>query len=81
MNEPVAYPCFWEFRIIGTDETSLQQAAAECLPDSDFRFALANTSRGGTYLSATVRVEVPDEQIRNRIYQHLRAHPAVKMVL
>lgn len=77
----IEYPCQWEYRVIGKDETSLKKALGDCLGERLCEVAPGNTSAGGKYLSFQVTVTVSDRETRDRIYQKLSAHVAVTMVL
>jgi len=82
MNKPViAYPCQWSYRIIGTHEADLRQAAAECIDVSDVKISMSNQSPGKTYVSMNVAVEVTSELMRDCFFMALKDHPAVKYIL
>lgn len=75
------YPCEWEFRIIGTDESSLTQAASEILGGKKYELAFSNISKGGKYISLALTTVVESEEVRNNMYVTLRKHAAIKSVL
>ena len=82
MDHPVIeYPCQWSYRIIGTSEYELRQAAAECIDVSEVDIYLSNYSSKGSYVSLNVTVEVQSELMRDCFFMALRDHPAVKFIL
>jgi putative lipoic acid-binding regulatory protein len=82
MNEPtIEYPCEWSFRIIGTDEQALRQAASENLGALAYRVTLSNQSRGKKYLSMNITLNVETQAMRDQIFTALEEHPAVKFML
>jgi putative lipoic acid-binding regulatory protein len=76
----ITYPCLWLYKVIGEDATALAKAINTVCPVSTV-IAPSKTSSGGKYCSLNVEVEVADEAIRLAIYQNLKNHLAVKMVL
>jgi putative lipoic acid-binding regulatory protein len=82
MNEPtIEYPCEWSFRIIGTDEQALRQAASESLGTLANRVTLSNQSRGKKYLSMNIALDVETQAMRDQIFAALERHPAVRFML
>jgi putative lipoic acid-binding regulatory protein len=75
------YPCRWVYKIIGEDEGALRSAAAEVVQDREHSISLSRRSAERNYLSLNVEVVVHDEGDRVAIYDALRSHPAVKLVL
>ncbi len=75
------YPCPWEYKIIGTDEEAVRSAVAEILGKTDYDLTLSNTSRRGKYTSLLLELTVADEDHRIGLFESLRSHDAVIMVL
>jgi putative lipoic acid-binding regulatory protein len=50
----IEYPCFWEYKIIGTDEIMIKDAAANILADRTYDIIFSKTSRSGKYQSFSV---------------------------
>jgi len=75
------YPCRWVYKIIGEDEGALRSAAAEIVQAREHSISLSRKSAEGNYLSLNVEVVVHDEEDRVSIYEALRRHPAVALVL
>lgn len=81
MNTPkIEYPCQWSYRVIGTCEQQLRQAAAQCI-DVETTVSLGNQSSGNKYISLNLSLWVESEAMRDRIFAALQGHPAVKFIL
>lgn len=76
----ISYPCTWLYKVIGEDSSSLTRAIETVCPGRAFISPSKNSS-GGKYCSLNVEIEVSDEISRLAIYQNLKNHLAVKMVL
>ncbi|MFH2124711.1 MAG: DUF493 domain-containing protein [Pseudomonadota bacterium] len=76
----ITYPCVWLYKVIGEDVASLTRAITTVCP-AQASIAPSNTSSSGKYCSLNVEIEVADEACRLAIYQNLKNHLAVKMVL
>lgn len=75
------YPCRWVYKIIGTDEGALRSAIAEIVQAREHVVTLSRRSAAQNYCCLNVEVLVHNEQDRVGIYEALRAHPAVRLVL
>lgn len=76
----ISYPCVWQYKVIGEDVSSLTRAITTVCP-THCSLVTSKTSSGGKYCSLNVEIEVADEASRLAIYQNLKNHLAVKMVL
>lgn len=76
----ITYPCLWLYKVIGEDAAALARAINTVCPAPSVIIP-SKTSSGGKYCSLNVEVEVADEAARLAIYQNLKNHLAVKMVL
>jgi uncharacterized protein len=80
-NTPeIAYPCLWLYKVIGEDAAALVRAINAVCP-TPASIAPSKTSSNGKYCSLNVEIEVATESTRLAIYQNLKNHTAVKMVL
>jgi putative lipoic acid-binding regulatory protein len=75
------YPCQWGYKVIGTDEAGLKGAIAEVLQDILHSVKSSNRSASGKYICLDVDTLVASKDQRLTIYEGLRRHPAVKVVL
>lgn len=77
----VTYPCLWEYRLIGRDEELMRSAAAEVLADREHTITPSHQSSTGKYCSVLVEVTVADEDARLSIYDALKGHRDIIMIL
>ena len=75
------YPCQWLYKVIGIEEEQLRKAIAEIIPDTPCEINLSKSSSSGKYLCLNVELTVQSEEERNSIYESLKAHQHVKVVL
>ena len=75
------YPCQWLYKVIGIEEEQLRQAIAEIIPDTPYEINLSKSSSSGKYLCLNVELTVQSAEERNSIYESLKAHQHVKIVL
>ncbi len=77
----IAYPCQWDFRIIGRDSVAIRQAVREVVGETLYRLDESHVSSGGKYCSMALAVDVRDEDHRDAIFMALRNHKDVILVL
>lgn len=79
--EELKYPCEWDYRIIGTDESSIRHEIIAYLGDSGYSLNYSNTSSKGKYISLNLKTRVLDQGDRDRLFNALKQISGVKMVL
>ena len=77
----LTYPCRWEYKIIGSSQRDIEQAVREVVAELEYTLEVSNTSHGGKYCSALLKVVVPDEEVRRGLFTRLKAHRLAIMVL
>ena len=77
----IKYPCTWSYKIFGTDQTQMQEAAGEILSGHDYTITPSNSSRTGKYHCMNLEITVVSEEERTRIYEALRGHHSIVLVL
>jgi putative lipoic acid-binding regulatory protein len=75
------YPCTWAYKVIGTDEETMRQAVREIIQDCACTIKLSNSSKTGKYCCLDVELVVCSEEQRLNIYEYLKKHSAIKIVL
>jgi putative lipoic acid-binding regulatory protein len=75
------YPCSWEYKAIGRDEDLMRQAIAEILLDREHSLTFSRASRTGRYCSMLIEMVIESEEQRLAIYEALREHRHITMVL
>jgi len=77
----IAYPCRWQYRLIGEERTAIIAAIGTVADLSVCAISEGNVSSGGRYLSLNVEMTVNDEVERLRFYRLFAADPAIRVVL
>jgi len=77
----IEYPCRWLYKVIGSDEASVREAVLEVIDVADVMIELSHTSSSGSFVSINVEVTVQDHDQRRGLFEALRGHAAVRMVL
>jgi len=77
----IKYPCAWVYKVIGVDCTLLKDIIVAACTPLEVAISHSHTSSKGKYHSLNAKVFVPDETVRLKIYETLKNHPSVKIVL
>lgn len=77
----IDYPCPWAYRVIGRDPEAMVCAIDAALGTRPHTVTPSHTSRGGAYRCLNVALTVESEAVRLALYEALRRHPAIVMVL
>jgi len=75
------YPCDWRYKIIGQDIEVIKQAVKDVLLEREHKIDFSNASCTGKYCSMNLDLLVQNEDERQFIYEALKAHQNIKMVL
>jgi putative lipoic acid-binding regulatory protein len=77
----ISYPTKWGYKVIGTDEVVLRKAVDSVLTDFEYSLKFSNKSSKGKFISFNISLMVQDENQRNAIFNNLKNHSAIKMVI
>ncbi len=75
------YPCDWCYKVIGREREVLENAIREVILERTHKIEHSNNSKAGKYVSLNLELLVHNEDDRNFIYEALKAHQNIKMVL
>ena len=75
------YPCRWIYKVIGPDTGEMKKAIGEIVQGCACTITPSNTSKTGKYHCLNLEMVVDDEGHRTGVYDQLREHPAIKIVL
>ena len=75
------YPCNWCYKVIATEKEALQKAIHEVILEREHKLTHSNNSKTGKYVSMNLDLLVQNEDDRQFIYDALKAHQDIKMVL
>lgn len=75
------YPCLWIYKVIGADQDEMKSAVAETIRDRQCKIYPSRQSETAKYISLNVELTVENESHRIALYEALKAHRAIKLVL
>lgn len=75
------YPCLWTYKVIGADQDEMKGAVHEIIQDRSCKISLSRQSETAKYISLNVELTVESESHRTALYEALKAHRAIKLVL
>ncbi len=75
------YPCSWCYKLIASEKEALEQAIRDVIDEREHTLAPSNTSKTGKYVSMNLDLLVHNEDDRTFIYEALKKHQDIKMVL
>ncbi len=77
----IDYPSNWQYKIITLHEDHTKEAVLDVINERFHTLKHSKNSKGGKYISMNLELLVQNEDDRNFIYDALKAHHMVKMVL
>ena len=77
----LTYPCSWAYKLIAGEKEALEQAIHDVISQREHSLTHSKNSKGGKYVSMNLELLVHNEDDRNFIYEALKAHQNIKMVL
>jgi putative lipoic acid-binding regulatory protein len=75
------YPCPWVYKIIGLDADEMRLAVAEIICDRAYKITHSRDSKTDKYHCLNIELSVESESHRTALYEALKSHRAVKIVL
>lgn len=77
----IEYPCNWCYKVIATEKAALEQAIRDVIDEREHKLSPSNKSKTGKYTSMNLDLLVHNEDDRTFIFEALKQHQAIKMVL
>lgn len=77
----INYPTKWEYKIIGSNVNEMIKAVESIVNDLKYDITPSNISKKGKYFSLNLLVFVSSEMERDKIFQELTNHLAIKFVI
>jgi len=77
----LTYPTDWHYKVVGAEREKLEQAVRDVILEREHTLSHSNASRTGKYVSMNLDLLVQNEDERQFIYEALKAHQHIKMVL
>ena len=75
------YPCQWRYKLVGEEKDKMITAVCEVISEKEHTIEHSKSSKSGKYTSLNLDLLVHNEDERNFIYEALKAHQNIKMVL
>ena len=76
----ITYPCEWSYKIIGNNIDKILEAIEIAVSGLKYDVTPSNISKNGNYYSLNLTLTVPNEVIRDLIYQKLDSSESIKIV-
>lgn len=76
----LTFPCSWEYKVIGECEEKIKVAVFEIV-DKKYEFKSSKVSKKGKYKSFSVKLTVESDEERVSVFEKLKKHTDIKMVL
>jgi uncharacterized protein len=76
----IIYPCEWSYKIIGNNIDKILEAIENAVSGLKYDVTPSNISKNGNYYSLNLKLTVPNEVVRDLIYQKLDSSEFVKIV-
>ena len=77
----LTYPCSWCYKLIAGEKEALEQAIRDVIDEREHKLTHSKNSKSGKYISMNLDMLVHNEDDRNFIYEALKQHKNIKMVL
>jgi len=77
----IEYPCNWCYKIIASEKAALEQAIRDVIDEREHSVSHSNKSKTGKYISMNLDQLVHNEDDRTFIFDALKRHQDIKMVL
>lgn len=77
----LTYPCSWCYKLIAGEKEALEQAIRDVIDEREHKLTHSKNSKTGKYVSMNLDMLVHNEDDRNFIYEALKQHQNIKMVL
>jgi uncharacterized protein len=76
----ITYPCEWSYKIIGNNIDKILKAVESAVSGLKYEVTPSNISKNGNYYSLNLTLTVPNEVVRDLIYQKLDSSDSIKIV-
>jgi uncharacterized protein len=76
----ITYPCEWSYKIIGNNVDKILEAIEIAVSGLKYDVTPSNISKNGNYYSLNLTLTVPNEVVRDLIYQKLDTSDSIKIV-
>ena len=75
------YPCTWSYKLIGHEKEAIQKAIHDVILEREHTLKHSNNSKTGKYVSMNLDLLVQNEEERSFIFEALKQHHNIRMIL
>lgn len=75
------YPCNWKYKLVTLSKEDAEQGVKEVITQREFTLESSKASSKGKFVSFNLEILVHNDDDRVSIYELLRQHKLIKMVL
>ncbi len=75
------YPCNWCYKVVGESEEKIKEAVKDTIDQREHKLTSSKTSKSGKYKSMNLDMLVHSDDDRKTIYEELKKHKNVKIVI
>ncbi len=77
----IEYPSAWTYKLIGHEKEAIKKAIHDVIIERSHTLNHSNKSKTGKYVSMNLELVITSDEERNFIFEALKAHQNIKMVL
>ncbi len=77
----IEYPCSWSYKLVGHEKDAIKAAIHDVIIEREHNLSDSNKSKTGKYVSMNLEMIIQNEDERNFIFEALKKHQNIKMVL
>lgn len=77
----ISYPCIWNYKVIGSNVENILLAVKDSVLGLEYSVRPSNVSRTGKYFSFNISMEVPNEVVRDLVFENLQKNEHIKFVI
>jgi uncharacterized protein len=77
----IEYPCTWGYKVIGSDVDGILAAVEDSALGLEYSVTPSNVSKTGKYYSFNIEIKVPNEVVRDLVFENLQKNDNIKFVV
>lgn len=75
------YPCSWEYKLVVLESCDIKKTVKEVIYEREHKIKSSKVSTKGKFVSYTLELLVHNDDDRKELFELLRKHSNMKMVL
>jgi len=77
----ISYPCSWSYKIIAQKREQIEEVVEDICISKEYELKYSNNSKSGKYVSMNFTITVNSDEERVEIFNRLKQHQDITMVL